>query len=139
MANLSVARIIKSSPLTAGVVLTIRTCDENCIDLQLSLSFAGSPQAQRISGHLMSRLVEACGKVEITDTEELHNINFIVQYRGDKVIEVLPLQVVVEKLLPMPSRKKVFKAGFKYGMAAANMPSMKKPAKMAWRAYNEEG
>lgn len=133
MTNLSVARIIASEQKPSGtVVFTIRTYDENCIDMTLALSFVGSPTAARYSAAMFTRLCNACGlDHNINDTEELHNIKFIVDYTGDKVVGFIPLQVEKPVLL---SRKQVFYAGWEAG-AYGNRDHI--TAKKAWKRHKK--
>lgn len=41
----------------------------------------------------MGRLMMACGKPVILETEDIHNIDFVIAYNGRKIRDVSPLPV----------------------------------------------
>lgn len=138
MTNLSVARIIKSELNHSGVVFTFRTRDERCIDLLYGLAVNSSVFVpNRIARAKLAEVVKACGIVEMTDTSELHNIDVIIEYIGDRIKGVRPLMIVVEKPIEVPvhkGRKKAFIAGWEARSLTLGNIS-KQTLKAAWAAY----
>lgn len=92
----TVATIIASELRPSGLVFTFRTKDESQRELKLGLAINSTmPKAREIANARFAELCRSTGLLQVTDTNQLHGIEVIVEYRANgELVGCKPVKVV---------------------------------------------
>lgn len=95
----AIAHVESCNRIVSGLIVVIRTNDHHGERHDLGLAINSSMGvARQVAYAKLAELCRACGKEAIIDTSELFNIDFIIEYNNERILQIAPLHVTVERV-----------------------------------------